>query len=220
MTRSAFATIGVVVLILLTLPFYYHASQLGIRGLGRAAETSRVFTPDAPLTNFSIFIHMLIGAVITVLAPLQIWAGLRRKRPKLHRHIGRTLVSLAFPTAFGEFGYIALRGTIGGVAMDIAFAAYGALLILAAAQTIRFAHARNITRHNRWAMRFFFLIIGSWIYRVHYGLWFATVGRAGHKSTFDGPFDTFQNSAFFLPYLILIEAYYTRRDGPFWRRNR
>lgn len=219
MSRSTLAAIGIAVLILLTLPFVYHASQLGIRGLGRAAETSRVFTPNAPLTNVSIFAHMLMGAVITLLAPLQIWAGLRAKRPKLHRWVGRTLVILAFPTALGGFGYIFLRGTIGGTAMDIAFAAYGALLALAAVQTIRFARARNIKRHNRWAMRFFFLIIGSWIYRVHYGLWFATVGRAGHTSTFDGPFDLVQNWAFFLPYLILVEAYYTRRDGPFWIRN-
>ncbi len=220
MSRTTLASIGIAVLILLTLPFVYHASQLGVRGLGRAAETSRVFTPNAPLTNFSIFLHMLFGAAITLLAPLQISAWLRTNRPKLHRLVGRILVALAVPTALGGFGYIILRGTIGGLAMDLAFAVYGALLLLAAFQTIRFAHAQNFTRHNRWAMRFFFLIIGSWIYRVHYGLWFATVGRTGHTSTFDGWFDQFQNWAFFLPYLIIIEAYYTRRDGTMWTRNR
>lgn len=220
MSRTAIFTTLLALLILGTLPFVIHATQLGIRGLGSAADTSRVFTPNAPLTNFSIFLHMLVGAVITLLAPLQISQWLRTRKPKIHRTTGRVLVFLSIPTALGGFGYILLRGTIGGTPMNYAFALYGALLLIAALGTIHFARARNFTRHNRWAMRFFFLIIGSWLYRVHYGLWFAIVGEDGHTKTFDGSFDLVQNWAFFLPYLILAEAYYTRRDGPFWSRNR
>lgn len=103
--------------------------------------------------------------------------------------------------------------------MNAAFALYGVFLLIAAFQTIRFARARNFPRHNRWAMRFFFLIIGSWIYRVHYGLWFAIIGQTGHTSTFDGGFDQLQNWIFFIPYLLILEVYFTRRDGPFWVRN-
>ncbi len=219
MRRTVLPTALLGLLILGSLPFVIHATQLGIRGLGAAADTSRVFTPNAPLTNFSIFLHMLVGAVITLLAPLQMSTWLRSAKPKAHRVIGRTLVLLSIPTALGGFGYILLRGTIGGTAMNLAFALYGILLLLTALQTIRFARARNIKRHNRWAMRFFFLVIGSWLYRVHYGLWFAIIGESGHTNTFDGAFDAVQNWAFFLPYLLLVEAYYTRRDGPFWARN-
>ena len=217
--RTAVSTTLLLLLVLCTLPFAYHASQLGIRGLGSAADTSRVFTPNAPLTNFSVFLHMLVGATITVLAPLQLSLWLRTKKPKIHRTIGKALVFLAIPTALGGFGYILLRGTIGGTAMNAAFAVYGALLLIAAFQTIRFARARNFTRHNRWALRFFFLIIGSWIYRVHYGLWFAIIGQTGHTPAFDGGFDLFQNWAFFAPYLLILELVYTHRDGPFWSRN-
>jgi uncharacterized membrane protein len=217
--RTAISTTLLLLLILCTLPFAFHASQLGIRGLGSGADTSRIFTPNAPLTNFSIFSHMLVGAAITVLAPLQLSLWLRTKNPKTHRAIGRILVFLAIPTALGGFGYILLRGTIGGPAMDAAFALYGVFLLTAAFQTIRFASARNFTRHNRWAVRFFFLIIGSWIYRVHYGLWFAIIGQTGHTSTFDGSFDLLQNWAFFIPYLLILELVFIRRDGPFWARN-
>ena len=220
MSRTAVSTTLLALLILSTLPFVIHATQLGVRGLGSAAETSRVFTPNAPLTNFSIFLHMLVGAVITLLAPLQISLWLRTNKPKTHRMIGRILVFLSIPTALGGFVYILLRGTIGGTPMDFAFALYGALLLVTSLATIRFARVRNFKRHNRWAMRFFLLVIGSWIYRVHYGLWFAIIGRNGHTSSFDGPFDAIQNWAFFAPYLLLAEVYYTHRDGPFWTRNR
>ena len=214
--RTAISTTILPLLILSTLPFAYHASQLSIRGLGSAAETSRVFTPNAPLTNFSIFLHMLVGATITVLAPLQLSLWLRIKKPKIHRTIGKTLVFLAIPTALGGFDYILLRGTISGPAMNAAFALYGALLLVATLQTIRFARARNFTHHNRWALRFFFLIIGSWIYRVHYGLWFEIIGQTGHTATFDDRFDQLQNWIFFIPYLLILELVFTRRDGPFW----
>jgi len=47
---------------------------------------------DAPLTTVSIFVHMLGGAVITVLAPLQLIAPLRRRLPVLHKYSGYLLV--------------------------------------------------------------------------------------------------------------------------------
>ena len=219
MARTAISTALLALLILCTLPFVFHATQLGFRGLGGSAESSRIFTPNAPLTNFSIFLHMLFGAIITVLAPLQLSEWLRTHRPKFHRFTGRFLVCLAFPTTLGGLGYIFLKGTIGGLQMDVAFALYGILLSLAAIQAARFACAGQFTRHNRWALRFFFLIIGSWIYRVHYALWFAIIGDAGHKSTFDGAFDLVQNWAFFVPYLLILEDHFTRRDGPFWARH-
>ncbi|WGI21582.1 DUF2306 domain-containing protein [Amylibacter sp. IMCC11727] len=219
MARTAISTALLALLIFCTLPFVYQATQLGIRGMSGTAETSRIFTPNAPITNASIFLHMLFGAIITILAPLQLSEWLRQNRPKFHRFIGRILVGLAVPTTLGGLGYIALKGTIGGVQMDVAFALYGVLLSVAAIQAARFARAGHFTRHNRWALRFFFLIIGSWIYRVHYALWFTIVGEAGHTSTFDGAFDQVQNWAFFLPYLLILEARFTHRDGPFWARH-
>jgi uncharacterized membrane protein len=218
-SRTIISTALLALLILSTLPFAFHATQLGIRGLRGTAETSRVFTAQAPLTNISIFVHMLFGAVITLLAPLQISRWIRTNKPTIHRTIGRILVLLSVPTALGGLGYILLKGTIGGTPMDYSFALYGVLVLIAAMQSMRYARASNFKRHQRWAIRFFFLIIGSWIYRVHYALWFQFAGQVGHTDTFDGTFDLVQNWAFFRPYLLILEAIFTHRDGPFWSRN-
>lgn len=219
MAKTHIASVLLILLLLSTLPFGFHAFDLGLRGLNGLADTSRIFTPNAALTNFSIFSHMVVGAIITVLAPLQLSHWIRTQHPKLHRITGRVLVFLAIPTSLGGFGYILLKGTVGGPAMDIAFGFYGALLFLAAVQTIRFARARQMARHQRWALRCFFLLIGSWIYRVHYALWFALFGEIGHTSQFSGSFDLIQNWAFYAPYLIVLEIFFVRRYGPFWDRT-
>jgi hypothetical protein len=114
-------------------------------------------------------------------------------------------------TALGGLVYIALRGTIGGTPMDIGFSLYGVLLLGAALQTIRHARAGHFAEHHKWALRFFWLALGSWFYRVHYGLWYLATDRLWSNPQFTGGFDLVQNFAFFLPYLIGVEIYLRRR---------
>jgi len=206
--------IGPVLLALLALPFALYALDLGWRWqAGTLLEPTRIF--DRPgWTSDGISLHMLGGAVITVLAPLQLVAPLRRRYPRWHRWAGRITVALALVAALGGLGFILGRGTIGGPIMDAGFALYGGLMALAAVQTLRFARARELTRHRNWALRLFVLAIASWIFRVHYGLWFAATGGIGSTPALDGPFDRVQVFAFYLPYLALAEWWIRRRPTP------
>ncbi len=99
--------------------------------------------------------------------------------------------------------------------MSAGFGLYGALMIVAAANTYRFARARLVERHRAWAIRLFALVVGSWLYRMEYGLWFMTVGHAGHTHNFRGGFDLVMDVFFFLPNLAAAELFIRsrRRDN-------
>ncbi|MEO0390897.1 MAG: DUF2306 domain-containing protein, partial [Pseudomonadota bacterium] len=145
-------------------------------------------------SEWAIFVHMVLGGAVTLLALVQL-AG-PRPWPALHRLSGRCLAILAVITAIGGLAYIGLRGTAGGAWMSAAFALYGALMLLAAVQAPRFALAGNMDRHRRWGLRLIVLALGSWIYRVHYGVHYALTCNvpawrcgAGTAEDFSGLFD-------------------------------
>lgn len=191
-------------LALATSEFVDHAVTLGWAGIWGEAPWSRI-TSQIWAANVGIFTHMIAGAVITVLAPIQVTPVLRRRLPVVHRWSGRVLVALAILTALGGLTYIALNGTVGGPQMNFAFAIYGLLVILCAGQTIRHARARRWADHQDWALRMFFLAIASFLYRVHYALWIPATDAAGMREDFTGWFDQINLWVFYLPYLLGLE---------------
>lgn len=212
MTMKTIARISALLLLaILTLPFAYYAINFAQGGFRGALPDPHYILSDNMAANISIFVHMATGAVITVLVPLQLISALRRRLPGLHRWSGRLIILAALATALGGLIYIPLRGTIGGPLMDVGFSIYGALMLLAAAQTILHARARRIVTHNEWALRFFWLALGSWLYRVHYGLWYLVTNGLWSNPEFTGGFDHVQNFAFYLPYLIGVEIYLRRK---------
>ncbi|WP_136658857.1 DUF2306 domain-containing protein [Nitratireductor sp. XY-223] len=212
-------------LVLLSAPFVLHALHFGFGGL--VSDLSRVthlYRTDGTVSNPAMFGHMVAGAVITLLAPLQLLTVLRRRLPFVHRLIGYVVCCTAVLTAVGGLAYIWLRQTIGvayiwlrqtigGPLMDFAFAGYGLCVLAAAIQAVRFARARDFERHRRWALRMFVLAIGSWIYRVHYQLWHLATGGLWTEPGFTGPFDLFQLFAFYVPYLVGLEIYFRLRPS-------
>ncbi|MEO1640580.1 MAG: DUF2306 domain-containing protein [Pseudomonadota bacterium] len=196
---------------LLLLPFAIYAADFGVRALTGTLAEPHYLLGSVSTQNAAIFSHMILGAVITLLVPLQLVRGIRTRWPALHRLSGRIIVISAIISALGGLFFIATRGTIGGWPMDVGFTLYGLFMLLAAAQTIRHARAGQIAAHNAWALRLFWLILGSWLYRVHYGLWYAATGGLWSNPEFTGAFDLAMNVAFYLPYLIGVEVYLARR---------
>ncbi|MEH6834790.1 DUF2306 domain-containing protein [Falsihalocynthiibacter arcticus] len=205
--KNVLQTCLLVLLVLLTLPFAIYAINFALGGLRDALPEPHYIRSDNTIANLSIFNHMAAGAAITVLVPLQLIPSLRQRLPALHRWSGRLIILAAIVTAIGGLVYIPLRGTIGGMPMNIGFSLYGVLVLLTAVQTIRYARARRFADHNAWALRFFWLALGSWFYRVHYGLWYVATDGLWSNPQFTGGFDLVQSVAFFLPYLIGAEVY-------------
>lgn len=207
------ALIGLVLLALAVQGFVWHSAQRGVLGLaGEAEALGRLAGTLA--SNAAIFSHMILGALVTMLSVVQLAGPIRRRWPAVHRASGRALALCALLTALGGLAYIGLRGTVGGPLMSLAFGLYGVLMAVAAVQTPRFAMAGDFARHRRWGLRLIVLGLGSWIYRVHYGLWYgigcslgpATCGLATNEQ-FTGAFDIVTMFAFYLPYLALLEVY-------------
>lgn len=180
------------------------------------ATLPKLYEAHTPVASFGMGLHFLAGATLLLLGPIQLVGAVRRKAPAVHHWIGRLYALAAFAAGVGGLTFIALKGTVGGLMMDVAFAAYGALMVLAAVETVRHAMARNIDVHRAWATRLFALAIGSWLYRMGYGLFFAVGGRdnPGHTAAFDGWYDQIMNWAFFVPPLIVAEMFIrARRSG-------
>lgn len=157
---------------------------------------------------------MLGGAAITILAPIQLYTGLRRRLLRAHRWAGRLIVLLLLTSALGGLTFIASRGTIGGWFMDLGFAAYGLCLAVAAVQTFRHGRSGETELHREWALRLVVLVLASWLFRLHYVLWFLITDGLGSTPDLTGPFDRVQVFAFFVPYLIALEVYLR------WHRRR
>jgi hypothetical protein len=158
--------------------------------------------------------HLATGAVILLFGPVQLIGSLRRRRPGLHRWMGRVYVFTAAVAGIGGLGFIVSKGTVGGAVMNAGFGLYGALMTLAAFQAYRHARAGRFEQHRAWAIRLFALAIGSWLYRMDYGFWLTAAHRLGHTGTFRGPFDIVMSFFFYIPNLIVAEMFIRSRRGP------
>ncbi len=213
--RRQLPSLFAALVMVLALPFVFYALRFGLSGLtGDLSGSTHLFDRNGPFSNLAIFGHMVGGAVITLLAPLQLVAPLRSRFPVIHRWSGYVIFAWAVLTAVGGLAYILARGTVGGPPMDLAFSAYGLCVLVAAIQTVRFARAMDFDRHAQWALRLFVLAVGSWLYRVHYDIWISATGGLWIEPGFTGAFDRVQLYAFFVPYLMVVELYFR-----FGRRN-
>lgn len=161
--------------------------------------------------TIGIGIHFAAGGIILVLGCIQLIAYIREKFPALHRWLGRVYVLASLLTAIGGLLFIFIKGTIGGLIMDIGFAGYGLAMFVAAIETFRHARSKRFEQHRAWAIRLFALAIGSWLYRMDYGFWFLFTDGLGHSNTFQGPFDYFMDFFFYVPNLLVAEVFIGRR---------
>ena len=171
-----------------------------------------LYRPGEPQGSFAMAAHFLCGAMILMLGAVQLMSGVRKRWPRVHHNLGRIYIGASIVTAVGGLGYIAFVGTIGGFVMDVGFGLYGALMLLAGVQTLRYARARQIDQHHLWAWRLFALAIASWLYRMEYGLWLGLFGAQGHTVTFDGPLDQVMAFFFYVPNLLIVEILYRARN--------
>jgi hypothetical protein len=194
---------------------FFYAGAIAV---GTPADWNEVlpglFAPEAPAATAGIAAHFAAGAILLLLGPVQLVGWVRRAAPAFHRWIGRLYVASALVAGLGGLAFILAKGTIGGTAMDVGFSLYGALVVAAAVETFRHARSRRLERHRAWAIRLFALAIGSWLYRLEYGLWFVATGGAGHTADFRGGFDLVMNFAFYLPNLLVAELFIRARAAP------
>jgi hypothetical protein len=171
-----------------------------------------IYVPGQPAASVGIGLHFAAGGLVLLLGGLQLIKGIRVNYPRVHHWTGRFYILVSLVAAIGGLAFIAIRGTVGGLVMDIGFAGYGILMFIAALQTVRYAIKRDLLIHQAWAWRLYALAIGSWLYRMDYGLWLIFADWIGHAEDFSGWFDKFMAFFFYVPNLIIVELMIRARD--------
>ena len=166
-----------------------------------------LYAKNATAATSGIGLHFAMGGIILILGSLQLIDSVRTKFPAFHRWVGRLYVLSCLLAAVGGLIFIVIRGTIGGIVMDIGFSLYGILMFIAAVQTYRFAVSRSLILHRAWALRLYALAIGSWLYRMDYGFWLLLSDGLGHTRHFSGPFDMIMAFFFYVPNLLIAEIF-------------
>ncbi len=176
---------------------------------------AKAYVPGDALGNLMFGLHALFALVIIVFGALQLLPALRRRRPALHRWMGRTYMGAAAILAVGGIALIAWRGTVGSTAMHAGTISNGIAILICAGIAWTFARQRQFDRHRRWALRLFLCVSGVWFFRIGLMCWLlilrAPVGF--DAKTFTGPFLVFLAFAQYLLPLAVLEMYFRARDG-------
>jgi hypothetical protein len=166
--------------------------------------------------NIAVLIHILLAFVISFCGPLQFIPQIRQHYPTFHRFNGRLYIMTSLVISVAAIYMIWSReAIIGGVMGQIGTSLDGVLVIICAIMTVRFAMARKISIHRRWALRLFILVSGVWFFRVIRGFWiFVNDGTSpGTNGNLTGPFDLVLNFAGYLVPLLILECYFRLRDN-------
>jgi hypothetical protein len=151
-------------------------------------------------------LHFVFGGIILMMGSIQFIEGIRDRFILVHRWVGRVYVVACIFTAIGGLIYIFVKGTIGGIVMNVGFAGYGVAMLLCGVQTIRLARKKDIDQHRAWAIRLYALAIGSWLYRMYYGL-NSVAGLGWHQADFLSTFDYIMDFFFWIPNLLVAEFF-------------
>lgn len=131
-----------------------------------ALASSRLFFTDISLSfpgmagqiqnSLSAFVaHVIAASVALALGAFQFFAGVRARRPTLHRWVGR-LYALCVLVG-GLSGFAMAFVSNGGVIAGLGFALLACLWILTTAVAVNHARAKRIDLHRRWMLRSFSL---------------------------------------------------------------
>jgi hypothetical protein len=166
--------------------------------------------------NIAVLTHISLAFVISFFGPLQFIPQIRNNYPAFHRFNGRLYILTALVISVAAIYSIWSREVIiGGLIGQIATSFNGVLIIICAIMTVRFAIARKIAIHRRWALRLFIVVSGVWFFRVIRGFWmFVNDGTSpGTNRDLTGPFDIILNFAGYLIPLLILECYLHIRDN-------
>jgi hypothetical protein len=172
------------------------------------------YVPGDIAGNIAIAVHLFLAFVIIVGGPLQLIPQIRRHAPAFHRWNGRVYMPAVFLTSLAGLYMVWSRGTVGDVVQHLGITLDAILIMVFAVLALRYAMAREIQTHRRWALRLFMVVNAVWFFRV--GLMFWIVVNQGpvgfDPKTFKGPFLSFWAFADYLLPLAILELYFRTRD--------
>lgn len=191
----------------------YHGSlifQKGLEGMDETHMPNGYISGDN-IGNIVLAVYLLTAVMIIAGGPLQLIPQVRTKFLKFHRWLGRLYIIFVL---FGATAGLYLIWTrpipaFGNIYQNIAISIEALLIIVFAFLTLRYAMARKIRMHRRWALRLFITASGVWFLRIGYKAWYFLEDFIGFK--FDDFFDYWSFGSFMIP-LAIVELYLRTKD--------
>ena len=172
------------------------------------------YQPGRTAHNLVYFSHILPAILLSICGILQLIPQIRQKLPVLHRWNGRVFMLLGVSGAltglyltWGSGSRLSNAGAI-GITLN------GLLIPLAIVMAWRYAVARNLTAHRRFAVHSFLLVNGVWSFRLYlYGWFVLNQGPNGNTRYLDGPADIFFSFAcYVIPMLVAELVFWGQRQ--------
>jgi hypothetical protein len=187
--------------------------QDGLQSL-QDAHLFNGYIPGDAAGNVAVAGHVLLAIVILGGGPLQLVPQIRARFPAFHRWMGRTYLLTAVTSAAAGLYLIWTRPLFGSLITNIATSIDGVLIIVFAGVALRYAIARDIRTHRRWALRLFMVTSSVWFLRVGFRTWGVLTGGIGiDDETFTGPFVYAWHFGQYLLPLAVLELYFRARDS-------
>ncbi len=198
---------------LLSIPFCYYALTKGAEFVFTGESTHKSFHIGGTVNGYAIGLHMMAGAVINFLLPLQIYLGLTHKYVPVHRLIGLTGIIVAFTGAFvGTMFFLMYPDGETKPAFSYqAGSMYGVIMFYTVFKLCQTLVNRNYAAHQEWAVRLFVLAIGSYISRCFSGWHGLGIELWDFSDTTNVYLHFFRNWFFHLIPIMMVQFYYVMK---------
>lgn len=152
--------------------------------------------------NLAFLSHVLLAAIISVGGALQLIPQIRKTAPRFHRWNGRVFIVTVIAASLGGLYMVWARGASTGPAGAIAISGNAVLILVFVALAGKFAVARDIATHRRWALRTYVVANGVWFERVGFFAWLMLSQNRGASEFFS----IWMFGCYLLP-LVILEFY-------------
>ncbi|MEN0130767.1 MAG: DUF2306 domain-containing protein [Brevundimonas sp.] len=159
----------------------------------------------------AFYAHVCAGGVALLVGPTQFWAGLRRRRPRVHRTLGRVYLG-----AVAVAGVAALALAPFNTAGMVGFFGFGSLAVLwlyTGWRGYRSIRAGDVRSHQAWMIRSFALTYAAVMLRLWVGVLIAI--QVPFTFDVDAAFDNAYAAVPFLCWLpnLVVAEWLVRRRG-------
>jgi len=176
------------------------------------------YATESTLRYVGLFVHIFASAIALILGPFQFLGGLRKRRPVLHRWMGRIyLIGVLFG---GLAAFVIAPGMISGLVGEFGLISLAILWLWTGWNAYTTIRAGNVAAHREWMIRNFALTFAAATLRLWLGTLIATqlpFLQTKYAGDFDALFVEVYRVVMWLcwvPNLIIAEMIVQRRRKP------